>query len=49
MKIDSYGYMTPHDITWDRFTMLLNLEKDDVLVFKQKEDGILEIYNKRVR
>lgn len=47
IKIDSYGYMTPQDITWDRFITLLKLENNDVLVFKQNEDRMLKIYNKK--
>ena len=43
MKVNSYGYMTPQDITWARFTKLLNLEKGDTIEFKQSEDGMLEI------
>jgi hypothetical protein len=49
VKIDSYGYLTPHDISWDRFAALLDLETDDVLIFKQIENRFVEICNKRIR
>lgn len=45
VKIDSYGYLTPHDIPWNRFTALLDLDTDDVLIFKQLVNGLVEICN----